>query len=141
MQLPATQDVEQCRQNDGRTMDQESSIPITTATPSRPDLSIRVGSPFAVDPVPLERVAKPIESFYDVGPIRYTAMGAVTAAIMVIGFGAAAVAWFPAGGVLIAALGCGLSLFAMASVYRKTAIALLLIHLGIFVLSYVRTIS
>lgn len=122
-------------------MDQETSISSTTATPAHPDLSIRVGSPFAVDPVPLDRVAKPIESFYDVGPVRYTAMGAINASIMVIGFGVAAASWFPAGGVLIAALGCGLSLFGMASVYRKSAIVLLLVHLGIFLLSYLRTIG
>ena len=98
--------------------------------------AIRVGSPFAVDPPPTDSAVKPVEQVYDVGPMRYTAMGAVAASVVVLGFGAAAVWWFPSGGVLIAALGCSLSLFGTASAYRITSIMLLAAHLGIFLLSY-----
>lgn len=100
---------------------------------------IRVGSPFAVDPT-IPAAARPIEPFYDVGPIRYTAMGAVAAAIMVLGFASVAAWWFPSGGALIAALGCVLSVFGLYSAFRKTAISLLAIHLALFVLSYSRSI-
>ncbi|MDF1840986.1 MAG: hypothetical protein P1U77_06085 [Rubripirellula sp.] len=100
---------------------------------------IRVGSPFAVDPT-IPAAERPIEPFYDVGPIRYTAMGAVAAAIMVLGFASVAAWWFPSGGALIAALGCVLSVFGLYSAFRKTAISLLAIHLALFVLSYSRSI-
>jgi len=105
------------------------------------ELAIRVGSPFAVDPVPSLPESKPAEAFYDVGPIRYTAMGAVAASAMVLVFGAAAAWWFPTGGVLIAALGCALSLFGMSSAYRITSIGLLATHLGMFVYSYIRSLG
>ncbi len=122
-------------------MNQDASIPISTEASAKPDLSIRVGSPFASEPNAPERRSKRIEAFYDVGPIRYTAMGSVGASVMVLGFAAAGAWWFPVGGVLIAALGCGLSLFGMASVYRISSITLLLIHLGLFLFSYSRSFS
>ena len=104
---------------------------------------IRVGSPFAVDPIdPLtETPAKKIEPFLDVGPIRYTAMGAVSASFMVVGFAAVATWWFPAGGTLIAALGCVLSIFGLYSSYRYTSAGLLTVHLCLFVVSYGRSLS
>ena len=104
---------------------------------------IRVGSPFAVDPIdPLAGLpAKKIEPFLDVGPIRYTAMGAVAASLMVVGFAAAAAWWFPTGGALIAALGCVLSIFGLYSTYRFTSVGLLAIHLGLFVVSYGRSLG
>lgn len=101
---------------------------------------IRVGSPFAVDPV-LSVPARKIEPFYDVGPIRYTAMGAVAASLMVLGFAAAAAWWFPAGGAMTAALGCVLSIFGLYSTYRLASLALLAIHLYLFVLCYIRAIG
>ncbi|MDG2219922.1 MAG: hypothetical protein P8L85_00980 [Rubripirellula sp.] len=101
---------------------------------------IRVGSPFAVDPT-IPAAERPIEAFYDVGPIRYTAMGAVAASIMVLGFASVAAWWFPTGGALIAALGCVLSIFGLYSAFRKTAISLLAVHLVLFVLSYSRSIG
>jgi hypothetical protein len=116
-------------------MTQEASTPETA---DQSDPAIRVGSPFAVDPAATELPAKAIEAFYDVGPIRYTAMGAVASSVMVLAFDGAAAWWFPSGGVLIASLGCGLSLFGMASVYRITSIALLIAHLGMFLFSYSR---
>ncbi len=131
-------------------MNDEASESLTTETTVSPDGAIRVGSPFAVDPP--ERlvttsgdssrsISNDIEAFYDVGTIRYTAMGAVLASVMVLGFGGVAAWWFPAGGVMIAALGCGLSLFGMASVYRFTSIGLLVAHLGMFLYSYSRAIG
>ena len=99
------------------------------------EASIRVGSPFAIDPSAAEPT-EPIETFHDVGPIRYTAMGAVAASVMVLGFAAAATWWFPAGGALIAALGCVLSIFGLYSPYRMTSATLLAIHLCLFVVSY-----
>ena len=101
---------------------------------------IRVGSPFAVDPFAPDRI-KTIEPFYDVGPIRYTAMGAVAASIMVVGFALAAALWFPAGGALIAALGCVLSIFGLYSAFRITSSGLLAVHLSLFVLSYIRSLG
>ena len=101
---------------------------------------VRVGSPFAIDPITTEP-AKPIEVLLDVGPIRYTAMGAVAASIMVLTLAAAAAWWFPAGGALIAALGCVLSIFGMYSTYRVTSAGLLAVHLFLFVLCYGRSLS
>ncbi len=104
------------------------------------ELSIRVGSPFAVDPFEPD-TTRQIEIFYDVGPLKYTAMGAVFASAMVVGFAAAAAYFFPIGGTMIAALGCVLSIFGMYSSYRLTAAGLLAIHLCLFVLSYGRTLD
>ncbi len=100
---------------------------------------IRVGSPFAVDP--LEKLSysdRPVEAVVD-GSLRYTAIGAVTAAAMVLVFAAAAAWWFPAGGTMIAALGCVLSIFGLYSTYRYTAAGFLMLHLSLFVFSYGRS--
>ncbi|TWU49126.1 hypothetical protein [Rubripirellula reticaptiva] len=112
-------------------------------TSSESGESIRIGSPFAVDPVAADPIsgdltASPtvIEPVMDVGSLRYTAMGATAASAMVVGFAAAAWGWFPAGGAAIAALGCGLSIFGMFSVYRFTAMGLLAVHLFLFVANY-----
>ena len=72
---------------------------------------VRVGSPFRFEASPIAgtKIQRPLakpEAFYDVGPLRYTAMGAVAAAVLVLGFAAAAAWWFPGGGTIIAALGC-----------------------------------
>ena len=63
---------------------------------------IRVGSPFRVDPkaisgTVIQRPRSQPETFYDVGPLRYTALGAVGAATMVLVFAAVAAWWFPGG--------------------------------------------
>lgn len=102
--------------------------------------AVRTGSPFAVDPVP-QRPQRPIETIIDGGPLRYTATGAVVAALMVMAFAVVAAWWFPGGGTMIAALGCVLSIFGLYSSYRITASATLVIHLGLFVLCYGRSIS
>ena len=110
------------------------------------DESIRVGSPFAVDPNPIagtsirRRRVKP-EAFYDVGPLRYTAMGAVSAAVLVLGFAAAAAWWFPGGGTIIAALGCALSIFGLYSNRKLVASGCLVLHLMLFMISYSRAIT
>jgi hypothetical protein len=101
---------------------------------------VRVGSPFAGDPRPLV-IDPPIEVVIDGGPLRYTAMSAVAAAAMVLGFAAAAAWWFPAGGTMIAALGCVLSIFGLYSTYRYSAGCLLLLHLALFIVSYGRSIG
>ena len=127
-------------------MNQDASDPATTdrATTEPADQpleAIRIGSPFSVDPAPSVPESKPVETLYDVGPIRYTAMGAVASSAMVFAFGAAAASWFPTGGVLIAALGCGLSLFGLASAYRVASIGLLFAHVGLFLFCYIRSIA
>jgi hypothetical protein len=110
------------------------------------DEAIRVGSPFAVDPNPIagtsiqRRRVKP-EAFYDVGPLRYTALGAVSAALLVLGFAAAAAWWFPGGGTIIAALGCALSIFGLYSNRKMTASGCLVLHLLLFMISYSRAIT
>lgn len=107
---------------------------------------IRVGSPFKVDPAPIagtsiqRRRAKP-EAFYDVGPLRYTAMGAVAAAMVVLGFAIAAAWWFPGGGTIIATLGCALSIFGLYSHKRLAAGACLMLYLLLFLISYTRAIQ
>lgn len=117
----------------------ESTIDL--AKTNQPEDEVRVGSPFAVDPVLANTANRPIEVLYDVGPIRYTAMGAVAASIMVVGFGTAAAFWFPSGGALIAALGCVLSIFGLYSHYRYVALGLLTLHLCLFVYSYGQSLS
>lgn len=102
--------------------------------------TIRVGSPFAKDPFEAD-ADRWIEAFHDIGPLRYTAMGAVSASTMVAAFAAAACYFFPIGGVLIAGLGCVLSLFGMYSSYRYTAGGLLAIHLCLFMISYGRILD
>lgn len=105
-----------------------------------PPAAVRVGSPFAVDPA-LPLVDRPFEAVIDGGPLRYTATSAVVAAVMVLGFAAAAAWWFPAGGTMIAALGCVLSIFGLYSKYRYSAGSLLLLHLALFIVSYGRSIG
>ena len=105
---------------------------------------IRVGSPFIKDPDLWDGVVvaprKP-ERFYDLGPLRYTAIGAVAASVMVLGFALVAFWWFPGGGTLIAALGCALAVFGLYSQHRRTASVCLILHLLLFIASYSRAIS
>jgi hypothetical protein len=108
--------------------------------------AIRVGSPFANDPedlwddfLPSDADVKP-ESFYDVGPLKYTAIGAVAAAVMVLAFAAASSWWFPGGGTLIAGLGCTLSIFGLYSPHKKWAGTCLMLHLMLFLFSYSRAV-
>lgn len=103
---------------------------------------VRCGSPFA--PGSVESVLPTpasIESLHDVGSIKYMALGAVTAAVMVLLFDSVAAWWFPAGGLLIAGLGCGLSLFGMISKYRVAAAGLLIAHAVLLLMSYQRILA
>ena len=115
---------------------------------SEPEETIRVGSPFAIDPDPVatasivhpKKSASP-EAFYDVGPLRYTALGAVAAAVMVLVFAIAAAWWFPSGGTLITGLGCVLSIFGLYSPIPKRSAGCLFLHVALFTLCYARTIA
>ncbi len=106
---------------------------------------VRVGSPFAVDPpeLSLSYASFPIDrgGFDDAGPMRYTAMGAVGASAMVVGFAAVSLMWFPVGGVLIALLGSALAVFGLFSSYRYSAMGLLAVHLGLFVANYLKSLQ
>jgi len=102
--------------------------------------TIRVGSPFADDPF-VANDDRQIEPFHEIGPLKYTAMGAVNASTMVAAFAAAACYFFPIGGVLVAGLGCVLSIFGLYSTYRYTAGGLLAVHLCLFILSYGRILN
>jgi hypothetical protein len=75
------------------------------------------------------------------GVMKYTAKGSATASLMVVFFASTAAWWFPAGGVLIAALGCGLAVGGLFSDYRLLAAGLLVVHLGLFFACYVMTIG
>ena len=75
------------------------------------------------------------------GPLRYMALGAVAAAIIVLLFGVPAMWWFPPGGTLIASLGCLLSIFGMYSPSPKRAAGLLAIHIVLFVICYARVLA
>ena len=77
----------------------------------------------------------------DAGPLCYTALGALAASLIVILFAAVGTWWFPAGGALIAALGCLLAIFGLFSTYRISSAVLIVVHLGLFVVSYSRSLS
>lgn len=112
---------------------------------AEPQETIRIGSPFAVDPVPVaptvQTPAMSVEAIYDVGPLRYTALGAVTASVLVMGFAIGATIWFPAGGTLVAALGCLLSIFGLYSPIPMRSAGCLVIHAVLFMLCYSRSIA
>jgi hypothetical protein len=120
---------------------------IATGSPfAETSSKIRSGSPFANEPedlwddfLPSDQEFTP-ESFYDVGPLKYTAIGAVAAAVMVLAFAAASSWWFPGGGTLIAALGCTLSVFGLYSPHKRWAGVCLMLHLMLFLFSYSRAV-
>ena len=114
---------------------------VAPTPPDGDETPVRRGSPFRVDPLDLpEFYERPVELIVD-GALRYTAMGAVTAAVVVAAFGAASAWWFPAGGTMIAALGCVLSIFGLYSNLKLTSVGMLSVHLAIFVVSYGRSIG
>lgn len=124
-----------------------AASPVDASSQDTPaeDRPVRVGSPFAVDPVIAEVqtdfVAAPIEPLADLGPMRYTALGAVGASMMVVAFGVASVWWFPVGGTVIAGLGCGLSIFGFFSNQRIWAAGLLIVHVTLFLANYSQSIA
>ena len=110
------------------------------------DSGVRVGSPFAAETVitPVIGPRKEFggsERFDHIGPFRYTALGAVAASALVVGFATAASFWFPAGGAVVAALGCVLAIVGLSSSYRFASSALLAVHLCLFVVSYSRSLN
>ncbi|MCO8121439.1 hypothetical protein NHH03_06800 [Stieleria sp. TO1_6] len=115
------------------------------------EAEIRSGSPFRIDPpnlvepeLPDTAAADAIGAPYgDFGPFLYTAMGASTAAVIVLLFAALGTWWFPIGGALVAALGIVLSIIGLFSPrrFRYAAIATLAIHMTLFCFSYVRSMA
>ena len=59
---------------------------------------------------------------------RQTALAAIVAAWLLIGFASAGLVFFPGGGVAVASLGIAVSAFGMASDNRKVAIAAMAAH-------------
>jgi hypothetical protein len=108
---------------------------------------IREGSPFAVDPEPspsdeeFGQVPLTAEAFYDIGPMRYMALGAVLAAAIVLLFAAASAYWFPGGGLLVAGLGCLLAMLGFFSPRPRTAVGLLAGHLALLATAYIRMLG
>ncbi len=128
-------------------------------TLSQKEEAVLVGSPFAEGTMSDNPLAGPVSSQEQLGhgkpshgqqpdaseplsvqEIRYTAIGSVVASGMVLLFAGVAAWWFPPGGTLIAALGCGLSLFGLTSGHRVMATVLLAMHVGLFITSYSRTL-
>ena len=132
---------------------------VRTATDGDPDPPsnessgdpIRVGSPFHEDPADLPPAGSPSfipmasgEAAYgEFGPFIYTAMGASAAAVLVLLFAAIGAWWFPTGGALVAVLGTVLSVVGLFSTkrYRYAAMATLPMHMGLFFLSYARSLG
>ncbi|MEM0924435.1 MAG: hypothetical protein AAGJ83_00220 [Planctomycetota bacterium] len=106
---------------------------------------IRVGSPFREDSLETTAAlpATPEASYADFGPYVYTAMGSAIAALVVVGFAVAGSVWFPAGGTVVSLFGALLSMLGLFATgrYRWLAIGSLLVHGGLFSLSYARWLS
>jgi len=109
--------------------------------------AVRAGSPFRIDPPDLNSTDAEIgevEAVYaDYGPFLYTAMGASLSAALVLIFAAAGSLWFPAGGAIVAVLGTVLSIVGLfaARRFRWAALGCLPLHVGLFFLSYARSLS
>jgi hypothetical protein len=101
----------------------------------------RVGSPFGKDVLDAPGGCDPV--YGEFGPFVYTAMGASAAAVLVLLFAAAGAWWFPAGGALVAMLGAALSIIGLFSTkkFRYAALATLPLHMGLFFLSYARSLA
>ncbi|GAA5506139.1 hypothetical protein [Novipirellula caenicola] len=115
-----------------------ASGPVDERAVSPHDPEIRVGSPFAKEPEPAPQPVRPEDVYFQATPLRYTSIGAVAAAGLVVMFALGGTVWFPAGGTLVAGLGCLLSIFGLYSHLRIAAASLLAVHLLLFVASYSR---
>ena len=93
----------------------------------------RVGSPFAVNPPTKAGQQRPPVAILNVGPFHYAARGGVVAAIMLLGFATGGFVWFPAGGCVMAALGCAVATLGLHSDYKRTAAGVLMLHFCIFI--------
>ena len=101
----------------------------------------RVGSPFAAAPSGKKRQQPPAVALHDLGPLQYTAIGGVVAATMLLGFAIVALAWFPAGGCIITALGCGTATLGLHSKFKRITTGMLVTHACLFVACFIITTS
>ena len=114
---------------------------------SQPDPAVRVGSPFRKEPPPKRAVAISYASgeaaYGEFGPFRYVAMGAATSTVLVLAFAGMGAWWFPFGGAIVAVLGSMLAILGLFATFRLRLLSLgcLLGHLGLFFLSYVRSLT
>ena len=92
----------------------------------------RIGSPFAAAPSGKTVKQPQIVGVQDLGPFQYTAMGGVVAAIMLLGFAIPALVWFPVGGCIIAALGCGTATLGLHSKFKRITTGVLISHTCLF---------
>lgn len=128
---------------------EEATATDTTITAPTPaidnDQPIREGSPFRTEPAAMlaEQFASGESAYIDLGPYRYTAMGAAVSALLITMFAGLGAWWFPAGGVLVAMLGALLSIVGMYSPnrLRLVSIGALVLHSGLFLFSYQRAIG
>lgn len=97
------------------------------------DTPDRVGSPFSAAPSGKTTQHRPVIALHDMGPLQYTAMGGVVAATMLLGFALIALAWYPSGGCIIAALGCGTATLGLHSKFKRTTTGMLVTHACLFV--------
>ncbi|MEL6104383.1 MAG: hypothetical protein AAFU85_00040 [Planctomycetota bacterium] len=126
------------------TVASDDAVPTPAPAPSN-DQPIREGSPFRTEPAAIlaEQFASGEGAYIDLGPYRYTAMGAAVSAVLITMFAGLGAWWFPAGGVLVAMLGALLSIVGMYSPnrLRLVAIGALVLHSGLFLFSYQRAIG
>ncbi|MEO1527194.1 MAG: hypothetical protein AAFX06_17275 [Planctomycetota bacterium] len=117
---------------------------LVTADPETTE-TVRQGSPFKIDPpaVLTEQFASGEGAYVDLGPYRYTAMGAACSSLLITLFAGLGAFWFPAGGVLVAVLGSLLSIIGMYAPNRLRMISIgaLLVHASLFFLSYQRALG
>lgn len=88
-----------------------------------------------VDLVVLDRCvpaadAKSVVEFHDITTARYVAWGGVIASMIVVPQSILAATYFPAGGLLVAGLGCVLAIVGLSSPRVKTAAIVLVAHVA-----------
>lgn len=101
----------------------------------------RVGSPFATAPSGRTLRQQPAIALQDLGPFQYTAMGGTVAAIMLLGFAILALVWFPPGGCIVAALGCGTAILGLHSKFKRITTGVLVSHACLFVACFITSNS
>jgi hypothetical protein len=94
---------------------------------------VRLDSPFAANTATVIKQRHPAVDLQDVGSFHYAAMGGVVAGIMLLGFAIGGLVWFPAGGCVIAALGCAVATLGLHSGYKRSATGILVLHVSLFV--------
>jgi hypothetical protein len=112
---------------------QPADSPLSVVSDSQP---IRQGSPFAEGSAnrgeALSGALAIPSSSVDQGPMQYTAVGALISCLVVLGFAIPSAIWFPAGGIVITALGLGLALFGIQSGRVKESLVLVATNLALF---------